>query len=245
MSEGDPGPPAGALTLGAREVHVWRLETDRLLPRAAEWGELLSPDERERAARLRRPADRELFAARRGACRILLARYAGAAPGSLRFAHGPHGQPSLVSPGISSSPRFSVSHTDGLILLAVVREGAVGVDVERVRELPDMRRVARHLFSAREKQELEEVPRPALAAAFFRCWTRKEAFVKAIGAGTTFPLDAFDVSITEPARLYEVRSTDHRAGEWSLHHLALREPYVGALAVESRDAVVVPREWPG
>jgi 4'-phosphopantetheinyl transferase len=165
---------------------------------------LLDSDERAQSERFRFERDRRRYLVSHAAGRHILARYLGAGPADLRFVRQAHGKPVLDPGRHPEGIHFNLTHGGELALLAVTRAGPVGVDVEPVRRLDDALSVARHFFAADELAALRRVHgTPFEAESFFRCWTRKEAFIKAIGEGLSFPLDAFTVSLLpdEPLRL--------------------------------------------
>lgn len=219
-----PRRPTGA------EVFVWRVP---LTPRAdllTEYRHLLDDDEIERADRFLYDDDRQDFIAARGALRILLARCLGRAPGDLRFAYGDHGKPELTdAPSLS----FNLSHSGDWALIAMADAVLVGVDVEQIRPLPDALELAERFFSDQEVERVRELPESAIPAGFFNAWTRKEAFVKAVGTGLSLPLHTFDVTLVpdEPARLLDLRAPDWTGTDWTLRALYPSDGYAAALAV--------------
>ncbi len=223
------------------EVHVIAASLDEL-PSAARraW---LSADEVARAERFHFPRDRHRFAAGRGLLRGLLGRYLGLDPAELRFVYGPRGKPGLGPE--ARDLRFNVSHSGGLALLAFVRGRHLGVDLERERPLPEAEEMAGRFFSPRESAELRRLPGADRPRAFFRCWTRKEAFIKATGEGLSRPLDAFDVTLApgEPARLLRVEGEPGDPGRWWLRDLELAAGFAGALAVEGPPLRVACWNW--
>jgi len=156
---------------------------------------LLDAEECERAARFRFEADRRRFIVRRGRLRERLGERTGQAPERLAFGIGPFGKPEL--PG---GPRFSLSHSGERMMLAI-SDVEVGCDIERHRPLDDWRAIADRLFAPGERAQLAALDEAEGRAAFFRCWARKEAFVKALGQGLSYPLDAFEVTVGPEARL--------------------------------------------
>jgi 4'-phosphopantetheinyl transferase len=229
-------PPAG-LTLGDDEVHVWRARVDLEPAQLARLREFLTPDELNRAARFHFSRDRERFIAGRGVLRALLGRYLNVPPDAHRFRYNPYGKPELASEQGAVPLCFNISHARGLALLAVARNRAVGVDLEYVRAEMAVMDIADRFFSAREVTTLRALPVEQWPAAFFACWTRKEAHIKAHGEGLSLPLDSFDVSLTpgEPASLLCVDGDVERARDWSLCELTPGEGYTGALAVQGRN----------
>jgi phosphopantetheine--protein transferase-like protein len=143
--------------------------------------------------------------------------------------------------------RFNVSHSDGLALYAIARGREVGVDVEQLRELPRAERIAERFFSTEETAALKAEPAERRVEAFFTCWTRKEAYIKARGDGLAHPLDQFAVSLVpgEPARLWVAGDGDAREiARWSLDALPLAPGYVAALAARGRGWRLTTRSWP-
>ncbi len=211
-------------------VHVWMRPLDVRASVEQACYEVLSPDERERAARFRVGRPRRNFILTRGTLRCLAATYVRVEPQQLSFRYSEHGKPTLDGP---SEIRFNVSHTDGLALLAFVRARDIGVDVEKIEAARDAKKLAERFFSLRERSLLENLSGEELHAAFFRCWTRKEAYVKALGEGLSLPLDQFDVSVApdELHALLATRPDSVEASRWRLRDLRTIPGYAAALAV--------------
>jgi 4'-phosphopantetheinyl transferase len=232
--------------LAADEVHVWQVSLDRPDSSVRRLARLLSPDEGARAKRFVIDRVRRRFVVCRGVLRLILGRYTGAAPGQLRFTYGAHGKPALA-PGPGGEVCFNVSHSDGLALYAVARGREIGVDVERLRPLPGAERIAERFFSIPEQAALQALPAERKLEAFYTCWTRKEAYIKARGDGLGHPLDQFAVSIApgEPARLSPAGDGDGREiARWSLEGLPPAPGYVAALAGRGRGWRLASRQWP-
>lgn len=232
--EGWAAPPPGRIAITPDEVHVWRASLRPSAPVLARLEAHLSPDERARAARFRFPRHRDAFIAGRGAQREILARYTGLAPADLAWRATEHGKLSLDGPVAASGIRFNVSNSGGLALYAVALGRELGVDLEELRPMPDGMEIARRFFSAPENEVFAALPAEARDAAFFACWTRKEAYIKAVGEGLSMPLDRFDVAFApgEPPRLLATRGDEAEASRWTLLELHPGPGYVGALAVE-------------
>ncbi len=213
-----------------REVHIWHVPLDWDAAYVAELHCLLSEDERRRADRYHFHRDRDHFVVARGFMRSLLGSYLDLAPAQLRFTYSAHGKPGLDDSRLT----FNLSHSAGQALLAVTLARAVGVDIEFLRGDFSCVEVARHFFSHREQAGLEALGRDAQTTAFFNCWTRKEAYIKARGEGLSLPLDQFDVSVApgEPAKLVATRPDAAEAWCWTLRELQVEPGYVGAVAVE-------------
>lgn len=221
--------------LGEREVHVWRFTLDPSDERIARCETTLSADEGRRAARFRGPGLRRRYVAGRGGLRSLLACYTRARPETLAFSYGAHGKPSLVE----APPRFefNLSHSHGLALCAVSTVGTLGVDLEQIRPMEeDGRKLIGRFFSAVEQVEFLGLAEGERLGAFFRGWTRKEAFLKAVGTGLATVLDSFDVTLgpSVAAALLRFENDPAAAARWSLHDIDLGLGFAAALAVESR-----------
>ncbi len=224
--------PAALPALADGEVHVWRAPLDQPEDRLEALRRTLAPDERQRAERFHFDRDRRHFVAARGLLRTLLGRYLGRGPETLQFAYNPQGKPMLV--GDNGTLRFNLAHSHGLALFAVSRGRELGVDLERIRPEFAGEPVAQRFFSPREVAALRALSDERRHEAFFVCWTRKEAYLKATGKGLTLPLDCFDVSLLpgEPAALLATRHDPAEVGRWSLRALAPARGYAGALVVE-------------
>jgi 4'-phosphopantetheinyl transferase len=211
-------------------VNVWTRSLRISTPAEARCYELLSTDEQERAARYRIERPRNDFIETRCTLRVLLARYLGTTPRDLTFEYSEYGKPLLNG---ACDVRFNVSHTDGLALMAFVKKREIGIDVEKIRPGPDARKLAERFFSVEERRSLENLSGTELQAAFFRCWTRKEAYIKAKGEGLSLPLHQFDVSVAadEPQALLATRPDPSEADRWSVCDLPTSPGYAAALAV--------------
>jgi 4'-phosphopantetheinyl transferase len=222
---------AGSATpeLSFDDVHVWRRSLAAQTAMIDAAYQLLSPEERERASRFRVERPRNDFILTRSALRFLLAGYLKRTPQELAFRLTQYGKPLLDGP---FDLRFNVSHTEGLALLAFVRRREIGVDVERIRPEPDARKLAERFFSIHERDAMQHLRGETLQEAFFRCWSRKEAYIKARGEGLSLPLSQFDVSIEPNAsRVFlQTRPDPAEASRWVIRDLAMSPEYAGAVA---------------
>lgn len=227
-----PGPERPVAAPG--EVHVWRASLALPPGELAALHAEISDEERSRAGRFRFEVHRDRFIAGRGIQRRLLARYLGASPAALAYDLAHHGKPSLSAPWNATRLRFNVSNAEDGLLVAVTVGREVGVDLEAVRALGDRDEVARRFFSAPEVEVYDRVDEAERDAAFFTCWTRKEAYIKALGEGLSMPLDCFDVTLRpgEPARLLATRGNPAEAGRWTLREMDPGPGWMGAVAVE-------------
>lgn|SRR5487761_294074 len=219
------------LDLSGNTVHVWRaslsLETDVLRDLEA----TLSIQEKSRAARFIIPRDRERFIAARGILRVLLGRYLGLPPVALEFDYGPRGKPELHVADSHTPVRFNLSHSHDLALYAFAEKRELGIDLELTR--PDFggEEVAKRFFSKQELTELRALPPELQAQGFFICWTRKEAYVKALGGGLQISLGSFDVSLTSGA-LEQFHSVGNVL--WSLLSFQPAVQFVAAIMGEGK-----------
>jgi len=218
------------------EVHIWEVDLDCPPERSPALLDCLSQDERARAQRFRFDRDRDRFVAARVALREILGRCIGLPAHEIVFEYGPYGKPALESPA-GAGVEFNVSHCEGLALIAVAAGRRVGVDLERIVSGASRQRIAERFFSPAEIAALRALPAASQDEAFFACWTRKEAYIKARGEGLSIPLDEFSVSLApgEPAALLDCSFAEDEVRNWSLQSLAPAPGFVAALAVEGRD----------
>ncbi len=240
-------PSARNLELPRDAVHVWRTATGVPTSRLAPLYEALARHERARADRFRFEADRRRFAVTRGVLRQILGRYLDVEPAAIEFRYGAHGKPSLARTAAGRDLRFNLSHSRGLALHAFAVGREIGVDVERIRPDTDVMGVARRSFSPAEMEVLTNLPAGQRHEAFFDCWTRKEAFIKARGEGIALGLSRFDVTLRpgEPAALLRFDGDPAEVARWSMRALDPGEGYKAALAVEGRGWELGCWDYPG
>lgn len=228
--------PSAELSLGRADVHVWRLSLEQNPEQTKACRDLLSPDELERADRFLRSEHGAHFAVSRGALRILLGHYLSREPDGLSFRYGARGKPSLGQP-LGSDIQFNLSHSAGLAIFAFSRGRRLGADIEGGDRRVAPEQIARRFFSPREVADLESLPPASRKQAFLHCWTRKEAYLKAIGSGLSAGLGGFSVSLRsgEPAHLLEIDGQPGEAGRWRMQDLAPGEGYAAALCVEGAE----------
>ena len=217
------------------EVDVWLIscEPSQGIDFSAE---LLSPQERERAQRFHREIDRSRFRVTHTAMRTILAQYLNVGPQELIFSPDVGMKPELASQFKDTGIQFNLSHSSELALLAVCKGARVGVDVERINlEIPIVE-IAERFFSAAEISVLKALPCDEKHEAFFSCWTRKEAYIKALGGGLSVPLDSFEVAFgsQRAAALVTVRDDPTEISRWTIYDLQVPKGYKAALVVEGR-----------
>jgi 4'-phosphopantetheinyl transferase len=232
-------------TLGESDVHVWCASLDAPASQVRSLQDTLAADELSKAGRYHFQIDRDHFIVARGRLREILGRYLKQAPQKLCFSYGPYGKPALVGNTKKQALHFNVSHSHGMALYAITREREIGVDLERVRPEVMEEKIAEHFFSPREVKQLHNLPENLQTQAFFTCWTRKEAYIKARGEGLQIELDSFDVSITpgEPAALLRSSAGPEETSRWSIYELDAGADYAAALVVEEDDMQIKCWQW--
>ncbi|HEX6770439.1 MAG TPA: 4'-phosphopantetheinyl transferase superfamily protein [Acidobacteriaceae bacterium] len=210
-------------------IHVWVLPVAAPASQLQKFEKALGKDETERASRFRFDHLRDAYVLTRGALRHLLSRYLDCEPSGICFRYGDGGKPELWPP---ANLHFNLSHSNGLAVVAVASECPIGIDLECLRPLADMQEIAGRYFCPEEAVELLALAPPLQQRAFFSCWTRKEAFIKAIGDGLACPLDSFRVSFLPDldARLIHINNDAAAAEKWMLHDLPIAPGCVAALA---------------
>jgi 4'-phosphopantetheinyl transferase len=231
------------VTLGHHEIHVWFTRLLGPPSTVTSLYSLLSPGEKDRAARFRFEEHRNEFIVGHGVLRSVLSFYVGVAPSDIELSEEPGGK--LVMS--DSNIYFNMSHSNGLALFALAREPQLGVDIEWIRDIPvaEMDTLALQVFSEGEIADLMATNPGERTRAFFSGWTRKEAYVKATGEGLAAPLNRFRVSIGvgQPAALLHIEDDMESASDWSLFDLKAPDGYVGALAIHGRGWAIKQEYW--
>ena len=229
-----PVPPKN-LPLVENEVHIWRVSLDAPSSEIQRLRTHLLEDEVQRADRFRFPKDRNHFTIARGVLRILLSGYLDLEPEHIQFEYNQYGKPSLHPVIGPADLKFNLTHSGELALYAFVRRREVGIDIEDTRRRLDQAEdIAKRYFSEYENQIFQSLPENLRREAFFNCWTRKEAYIKARGKGLLLPLDQFDVTLApgEPARLLATRDDPLGTSHWTMRALNPGPEYIAALVVE-------------
>jgi 4'-phosphopantetheinyl transferase len=237
--------PPPDLALSSEEVHVWRASLEQSPERVRELAQMLSHDEMMRAERFYFERDRRRFIVGRGVLRVILGDYLDIEPRQVRFCYGSRGKPYLAEEMGDGALRFNLAHSHELALYGFTRGREIGVDLEYARPLSDANEIAGRFFSARENAVFRKLPKSHEMEAFYNCWTRKEAYLKATGEGLARPLDQFDVSLIpeEPARLLYVEGDPLETARWSLQALSPAPEYVTAVAVEGHGWRLACWQW--
>lgn len=237
------------LKFSAHEVHLWQipLTPDHFREESLA---IFSKPERERAAGFVSEALRLRWCVGRAALRTILARYLACSPDAILFRKGEHGKPTLPRLPL----HFNLSHSGDLALLALTRDVEVGIDLEFPAPERPFEKLIERFFSSEEAEAIRRLPPEQLCAAFYRCWTRKEALLKGVGTGISLPLKSFSVGVEDCVRRVSLRAASNlpvppeQKGlkqnwleDWILYALELPAPYCGALALRDPCRKTLPK----
>lgn len=229
------------LKIDSNVIHVWK--TRHIPDEGIEpYMSVLSQRELERARKFRFDEHRNIFVKTRGLQKILIAKYLQKEPKEINIEFGSNGKPFYKN---KAQLRFNASHAGELILLAFTLKNEVGIDVEKMKDHIDVVSIAKHFFSQNEIVKLISLAKPLRQEAFFTCWSRKEAFIKAIGDGLSFPLDQFEVSFTsdEPVSVLETKWDSAEKDAWTILNIPLEKDYKAALAIKALGQSVEYFDW--
>jgi 4'-phosphopantetheinyl transferase len=231
--------------LGQSEIQVWKFNLASPSIGEVRPQIFLSAEERGQAARFHFAPDQRRFVVRRAVLRRLLAVCLEIKPEAVRISFSSPGKPAVAGQESSNGLRFSCSHSADLGLVAIARGIEIGVDLEQHRPLPAAEDLARTFFSNSEIRELAALPPSLKTTGFFNGWTRKEAFVKAIGLGLSFPLNRFSVTLTpgQPAALLDVAEDSEAVKKWTLAALDVSPDYSAALVFEGKNPRIKFFQW--
>jgi 4'-phosphopantetheinyl transferase len=239
--------PPQNLTLEVDRIHVWRIFLAEAASYLQRLQQTLSHDELTKAERFHFQKDRTQFMVSRGALRTILSQYLDINPSALCFDYNPYGKPSLIVEQGGDTLRFNLSHSHEIALIAITKNREIGVDIERIDTNFPYQQIAERYFSPLENAVLRSIPEPIQLKAFFTCWTRKEAYIKAVGKGLSIPLDCFDVTLApgEPAALLNFQEKPEEASRWSLIELIPSPDTIATVAVEGYCTAIECWQWPG
>lgn len=223
--------PAAVRLPAAGALHLWLFSLQQIQPCVGALAALLTQDERERAARFRTVPLQQQYIVGRAVLRVLLAHYLGIPAASVAIRYGKRGKPQLADQALA----FNLAHSETLALVAISASGALGVDLEAVRLIPDLERVAASFFSPVERADLFSLPAAQHAQAFYSCWTRKEAYIKAESSGLHLPLDSFDVTLlpSDPVRLRRIADDPQPDRRWSLVDVPISGTFRAAAVLDA------------
>lgn len=243
-----PSPIINSATIPSLEphaVHIWKIPLDVPVAVVQQLETWLAPSELDRAGRFVQEIDRLRFIVSHAAVREILAHYLEVEPAAIEMNVRTGGKPELAD-SHRSDLQFNLSHSGALGMVAVTSHDEVGIDVEQVRSNFDAASIVTRFFSQREIQRWQQLPGEEKLPAFFRCWTRKEAYLKARGLGLSLELDQFDVAFGpgQPAQLLSSRdATDNDTTRWAIHDVSPNEEYIAACVVEQEIESLLTFEW--
>lgn len=222
-------------SLSGSEVDIWCARVDDLSVHLQDLAGTLSAEEKKRAEQFRFDRDKLRHVFSHGILRLILSKYLEESPAQIKIMIGPQGKPALTRQRKNDSIHFNLSHSHDVVLYAIARVGDIGVDVEKMREVPGVEEIVKKFFSPRERATFDELPPSQKERAFFTCWSRKEALIKAQGGGFSLPLNQFDVSVLpdQPAALLATHWDwdPLEVNRWLLSDIKLDANYTAAMAI--------------
>jgi 4'-phosphopantetheinyl transferase len=227
------------LQLHGREVQLLAVRLEAAKATLALMYSWLAPEETARAARFRFDRHRQAYVLGRGVLRALIANYLRVVPETVNFSYGSKGKPALNKAACPLS--FNVSNSGEIAVYAFTSNCEIGVDVEHRRRVVEIEPIARRFFAASEVDALLTLPQESRDDAFFNCWTRKEAYIKAVGDGLSVPLDSFEVTLRpgDPARMIALNGSEAEAARWTMHAFTPDPEYTGAIAYRDPERPLV------
>lgn len=232
------------LKISNLEVHVWRVWLDDWKESFLPFLAILDYEELQKAARFRFEPDRQWFLIKRIILKKLLSLYLGITPQMVRFRYNPHGKPHLSTRSGGDSIQFNTSHSQGLAVYVVSRQRHLGVDLESLQTIPEIDALLSRWFPPRKAMSLQKLPTQEKHLAFYRWWTQREAYLKALGKGLGGPRDIVDFFLKdiESARPNPPGKLS-RVGSWSFHVLTPAPNFVATVAVEGDDYRLYCFKW--
>jgi len=226
------------LDLSSDHIDIWLCHLKDLSKNIDEFYSLLAKDERERADKLKIEDKRKQYIITRGSLRQRLGSLTNLEPKDFVFEYMEHGKPVLANDPRYADITFNISHSNDFSLIAITLKQVIGIDIEKINPDSDHQQLVTRFFSMVEQSEFQALPEKIKAKAFCACWTRKEAFIKAVGDGVSYGLDNFDVSIDPENQSSKINLHQDSDETWSVHHLPINDDYIGCLVSNSDDVNV-------
>jgi 4'-phosphopantetheinyl transferase len=220
------------LIISENEIHIWQIDIETQLQYLHTYWSYLSNIEQSRASKFRFEIHKNKYIVRTAVLRILLSNYMRCQPKEIEFKIGEFGKPKLNNSNLG----FNLSHSKNKAIIAISKHLQLGVDIEYIDEKIEAKQIANHYFSVEDRKQLYALNDEKLADGFFNIWTKKEAFIKAIGTGLTYPLDSFDVNldILEKNALTRLENSFAEAKEWNLFSIETFNDFKSALAYNGK-----------
>jgi len=226
------------MLLESPEVHIWLADLQTATSELVKLYNLLSPDEHKRSSEYKFERDAQHYVCARGILRNLLSKFLAIDPQNVKFAYNEYGKPHLKNQETGNLLRFNLAHSYGLALYVFARDYQLGIDLEKIMPVENLLDIAQQFFSADEARCLQSVPTINRLESFYKCWTRKESVIKAIGKGLSFPLDRFTVTVApnEPARIVDLQLDSLIPVHWNLYSIDTIPGYQAAVTLIGPDS---------
>lgn len=228
--------------LSEKKIHFWYCDFAENIDALESYYSLLSSDEKERSRKFKFDKDSNCYIISRGILRFLTGIYLNMNPKNIKFKYTSFGKPLL---DFETDLKFNISHSGNMAVFAFFKNQEIGVDIEKIKNDFNVMELAQNFFSKTEIEALERVPKKELSRAFYRCWTRKESFIKAEGTGLSFPLNQFSVSLEDDkhAELLETKWNSKEKKEWQLFSFIPTIGYIAAVALKNSLATISYHNW--
>jgi 4'-phosphopantetheinyl transferase len=230
------------MDISKNEIHVYKAFSETSENKLNYFLDLLDTDEKNKADRFKFAKHRNNFISFRAYLRIILSEYLNTHPAKITFSYADKGKPFISD----SEIKFNISHSDNFAVYAVTSQIEIGIDTEKIKELPDALSIAKNYFSEMEVKQFSEVNENNYKQAFYNCWTRKEAFIKAIGEGLSFPLADFSVSFMpgEAPEMKWIKDKPEESLLWTIINIDLEKEFISSLAIRSNQIRLIEKEIP-
>lgn len=216
------------------EVHIWLIPFDKIINEISFFEDLLSQNELSRAGRFYFEMDKNKFIVGRGILRLIISKYSGIFPSQINFIYNEFGKPSLEKGQNSMFLEFNTSHSASFVTIGITIVAQIGIDIENLERKSDLLELAKRYFAEGEYTKLSSLPKELLTEGFYNCWTRKEAFIKALGNGLSYPLDTFEVTLAPYEETRFSKIAGGNVDEWKLINIKPPSKYVGAIAINRK-----------